>query len=382
MKNLKKGLFLSAICLTLALSAGCQKKAETKESSESIKVETKAPKESESEASGSEKYIVGTVVDASMHTLTIKTNDGQVYTFSTLGAKTDYKNGVAEGNWVSLIYTGKLEGTDTSKVTVKEIVDKDDNIEKAKQEMEIKAVDETVYATAGVHIRESWSTDSKIVGSLALGGSINRTGICGNGWSRVVYDGKDCYIYGDYLSTTAPKENASPSKTSGDKPGTPQTEDNKPAQVEQPTDTTTHDLYTYIKDMSMSTMTIDVLDENVTLNISNASVTAADGLHVDDYVTVTYMGDLNNPEGVSVVSVIADDAKNAANHHVTGTITDASMNVITIETPDGATFTFLKEDAVINADDINIGTTVKITYDETQETDDNTYTAKQIDPVA
>lgn len=99
------------------------------------------------------------------------------------------------------------------------------------QEMKIKAVNETVYATAGVHIRESYTTDSKVLGSLAKGASIQRTGVCENGWSRVQYESKDAYIYGEYLTTKKPEKDAPAAKTNGKPPATMQ-EGDKPKPVQ------------------------------------------------------------------------------------------------------------------------------------------------------
>lgn len=69
---------------------------------------------------------------------------------------------------------------------------------------------ETVYAIGTVNIRESWTTDSKKLGSLAKGKSITRTGTSikdteADGWSRVkLSDGTVAFISTKYLTTTKP----------------------------------------------------------------------------------------------------------------------------------------------------------------------------------
>ena len=70
-------------------------------------------------------------------------------------------------------------------------------------------VDETVYAISSVNIRSGPGTDYEIVGSLAYGQSIQRTGVRSNGWSRVELNGEDAYISSSYLSTTAPASDTS-----------------------------------------------------------------------------------------------------------------------------------------------------------------------------
>ena len=65
-------------------------------------------------------------------------------------------------------------------------------------------VDETVYAKESVRIRKSPDANAEVVGALAPGESIKRTGY-NDGWSRVVYEGQTCYIGAGYLTTAAPE---------------------------------------------------------------------------------------------------------------------------------------------------------------------------------
>ena len=68
-------------------------------------------------------------------------------------------------------------------------------------------VNETVYATAEVNVRKSYSTSSTRLGTLSKGDSITRTGKSTDGkWSRVTYNGQTAYMVSSYLSTTKPKE--------------------------------------------------------------------------------------------------------------------------------------------------------------------------------
>lgn len=98
------------------------------------------------------------------------------------------------------------------------------------QEREVelfKSVEEVVYATSTVNIRESYTASSNKVGSLTTASSITRTGIGtedAEGWSRVsLSDGTTAYINSDYLSTVkptpaptpAPRGNSGTSTSSG-----------------------------------------------------------------------------------------------------------------------------------------------------------------------
>ena len=66
---------------------------------------------------------------------------------------------------------------------------------------------ETVYATAGVRIRRSPSTDGEVVGILNENESILRTGYSEE-WSRVEYEGTECYISSEYLTLEEPAQTA------------------------------------------------------------------------------------------------------------------------------------------------------------------------------
>ncbi len=214
-------------------------------------------------------------------------------------------------------YTGEIQGDNTQNASVIKITDNDENkIEKTKKEMKIKAVDETVYATAGVHIRGSYSTTSDVIGSLAKGASIRRTGVCDNGWSRVVYNNQDAYIYGDYLTTTAPAKEKKPAKTNGSAPATPQ-QGNEPAKVKKPDSQTVEQQQTVdgkVVDASMNTLTVDINGEVYTLNIMDAAHEYANGIQVGNIVTITYAGNLADPE-VTIIKVQDQDPNTPAENN-------------------------------------------------------------------
>ena len=70
-------------------------------------------------------------------------------------------------------------------------------------------VDEIVYAISTVNVRSGPSTDDTILGSLSYGESVQRTGVGSKGWSRVIYNGEEAYVYASYLSTTNPAQDTS-----------------------------------------------------------------------------------------------------------------------------------------------------------------------------
>lgn len=70
-------------------------------------------------------------------------------------------------------------------------------------------VNETVYATSNVKIRENHSTDSEIIAILSKDESITRIGYHEE-WSKVLYDGQEYYIASDYLTTDKAEEPEEP----------------------------------------------------------------------------------------------------------------------------------------------------------------------------
>lgn len=103
-------------------------------------------------------------------------------------------------------------------------------------------VEETVYATGTVNIRASYTADSEKLGSLSRGQSVTRTGTSiqgteAEGWSRVqLSDGSTAYISSKYLSTTKPEaskpQQSKPSTSTGTSTSTSSSTDNK--QTETP----------------------------------------------------------------------------------------------------------------------------------------------------
>lgn len=94
------------------------------------------------------------------------------------------------------------------------------------------SVNETVYATTTVNIREGFSADTDKVGSLGRGQSVKRVGIGtgdAEGWSQVEFNGQTAYISSDYLSLTKPAAQSSGSNSSGSNNSGGQTSQSKPS---------------------------------------------------------------------------------------------------------------------------------------------------------
>ncbi len=71
---------------------------------------------------GSEtRSIVGTVVDATMNTVSIKTSDGRKLSFATDKANRSHMGGLTIGKQITVTYTGTVQGSDTSLAQVTKI---------------------------------------------------------------------------------------------------------------------------------------------------------------------------------------------------------------------------------------------------------------------
>lgn len=90
--------------------------------------------------------------------------------------------------------------------------------EQASQPVELfSAVNETVYATTTVNIRDTYSVNGNQLGSLSTAQSVTRTGIGtgeADGWSRIEFNGQEAYVSSDYLSTVKIETSTSTSKPS------------------------------------------------------------------------------------------------------------------------------------------------------------------------
>lgn len=85
----------------------------------------------------------------------------------------------------------------------------------AAKKYNVSDVKKTMYATASVRVRSSYSTSSDVLAALADGEKVDVTGQVENGWMRVSYKGHTGYVSGSYLSETPPATKSSTANTSG-----------------------------------------------------------------------------------------------------------------------------------------------------------------------
>lgn len=76
----------------------------------------------------------------------------------------------------------------------------------------VSDANETLYVTASLlNVRDSWSTNGTIVGTVSYGQAVTVTGNCSNGWKRIQIDGHIAYVSGSYLTGQKPNSDASSS---------------------------------------------------------------------------------------------------------------------------------------------------------------------------
>lgn len=80
------------------------------------------------------------------------------------------------------------------------------NNQSSNKDPKFSNVNQKVYAKSQVNVRSSWSTSSRILGTLQAGDAVTRTGIGSNGWDKVTYRGQTGYISTSYLTTTKPND--------------------------------------------------------------------------------------------------------------------------------------------------------------------------------
>ncbi len=156
------------------------------------------------EDSADSHELVGTLEDISMNSVTLRTMEGNKVTFNSNNAQHSFAYGLDKGNWTTVIYTGEVEGSDASKASVVRIHDMDtDLVKETKAKTSVKDADETAYTLEDVTVRDSYMMASNPVGSIKGKLKVKVTGHCNNGWDRIVFDGKEAYVYSSYLTTQA-----------------------------------------------------------------------------------------------------------------------------------------------------------------------------------
>ncbi|MEG1384081.1 MAG: SH3 domain-containing protein [Oscillospiraceae bacterium] len=258
-----------------------------------VAVNDKTPADKEPD----EHTIVGTLVNATMNTLMLKTEEYGELVFTTTNAKIDTINGFIIGNTIEITYIGEIFDGNTTGIQVVRVIDYDPNEANTPVDTKITITEtnETVWAIQNVNVRKGWDVEFKRVGGLKCGDSIKRTGVCSNGWSRVLYNGKEAYLYSDYVTTTQP---AAPTAAAPAPTPAPAHPDHTYSQIDG-----------FVVNCAMSTTVINHNGNELTFATADASHHYKNGIRVGNYVTIEYSGTLNGVDtsGVVVHSISDSD---------------------------------------------------------------------------
>lgn len=88
----------------------------------------------------------------------------------------------------------------------------------------VTAFEDTMYAVSSVNVRAGYTTKSEVLTCLSPGEKVKVTGKSANGWMRVIYDGRDAYVYQKYLTENVPKRKSSASEPQKPEAVTPENE--------------------------------------------------------------------------------------------------------------------------------------------------------------
>ena len=164
---------------------------------------------------------------------TIKDADDTVYALEDLEVRDNYmmasnpvgkmkaresakRTGICNNGWNRIEYNGKEAYAYGSLLTTKQNESGNKgSLSSYSQLVKLKEMKENVYAKSDLTVRSGYSTAAASIGALKAGSAVTRTGICDNGWSRILYNGKVGFVYSDVLTTVNPNSRDSGVKVTG-----------------------------------------------------------------------------------------------------------------------------------------------------------------------
>lgn len=172
--------------------------------------------------------VSGTLTRFTGSELSMKTDDGEKLTFKNCqDASLELENGIIPGNTVTLVYVGSVKDGNAENAKVRKIISTEDNsgilnlAEQAEENLtsvngsainnqeagqdtpesgvSVEETNGTGTIISGVNIRSDAQSGSEILGQLDGGDSVRVTGICENGWYRIIFENQTGYVWQDYI---------------------------------------------------------------------------------------------------------------------------------------------------------------------------------------
>ena len=169
----------------------------------------------------------------------------------------------------------------------------------------------TMYATAEVNVRSTYSSEGTILGVLRKGQSVDITGTTNNNWIRVKYNGQTGYVYADYLSWSEPVVNTYV----------------KNAYVSGTVTDASYGTITILRDDGQGT---------AVFNTTYASMNLKDTIYTGDWVEIFYYG-TGAPYTASIVSdyTSPEESGKMQSYTAEGIVTSCTRNKLELSGSDG-----------------------------------------------
>ena len=105
------------------------------------------------------------------------------------------RTGIGDDKWDRIDYNGKVGYVAKNYITAES--------PETANGATFEEVNQTVKATSNVNVRRGPGVDYQIIARLKNGEEVKRTAIGSKGWSRITYDGKNCYVSNNYLKVVS-----------------------------------------------------------------------------------------------------------------------------------------------------------------------------------
>ncbi|MDD2959662.1 MAG: SH3 domain-containing protein [Lachnospiraceae bacterium] len=212
----------------------------------------------------------------------------------------------------------------------------------------ITPLDQTIYATTGINVRAQNNVTAAVIGGMSAGDAAEETGYTSDGWIQISYNNATGYISGNYVSTTKPVIVTAMSGT----------------------------MYATIQVNVRSTYSTD---GSVLGVMGSGDAIETKGYTDNNWIEVNYGGETGYVYADYLTwdapEIYSAPANTTSSGYLEGTLVDASMNNLVVETSNGNEYTFSSGNAYMNtADGLIVGDWIGVTY-----VYDGSYTATEVD---
>lgn len=328
--------------------------------------------------------IHGVLKDFTGNQLTLASGE-DIYVFDVSQAELECEGGMITGDEISVIYEGRLEGTDTGTVRPLKVVDEYHNKVQLEEKTTHGQLQDLTLNSITLKSRTGKTATYPVTGTEQY----YQNGIRAGAMVYLHYKGN----FGESETADSNVLNASHLKILS-------ASDIDPLEVPSPTPTPTpaptpvpeeekeNRFTAVIRNISLNTLQVVPENSDTVLNLNVSSVPCyfSGGISAGSSVTVTYTGKFNGrtTEGITVIGVTGDIPEDLSprdiSYTVSGEITGSTANTITLLTADGVSLTFRTDEADnTSTGGLLTGSSVKITYNPADSRNSNIYNGLKIE---